>query len=165
MVQEHINRLEQEIMDNLEIIELLEPKRAKRIKRSSEYQEYIKSKEWQETRQRILKRDSFRCVLCNNTKNLHVHHITYESLGEEKDADLVTLCECCHDKLHNSDIPMFPYRCLLRAKEISELYMKSDDEIHRTIGEMAFEICKEAREKFEAGIKRLEEEWERKNKT
>ena len=101
MVQKHIDRLEQEIKDNLEMIELLEPKRAEKIKNGSEYQEYIKSQEWQEVRQKIFKRDNFRCVKCGASKNLQVHHITYENLGEEKYADLVTLCNDCHNATHN----------------------------------------------------------------
>lgn len=101
MVQKHIDRLEQEIKDDLEMIELLDSKRAEHVKNSSEYQAYINSKEWQETRQRIFNRDNFRCVKCGCSKNLQVHHITYENLGEEKDADLVTLCDKCHNSIHS----------------------------------------------------------------
>ncbi len=104
MVQKHIDRLEQEIKDNLEMIELLDSKRAEHVKNSSEYQTYLNSNEWQETRQRIFKRDNFRCVKCGESKNLQVHHITYENLGEEKDADLVTLCDKCHKSTHDLDI-------------------------------------------------------------
>ena len=104
MIQKHIDKLEQEIKDNLEMIELLDSKRAGHVKNSSEYQAYLNSNEWQETRQRIFKRDNFRCVKCGESKNLHVHHITYENLGEEKDADLVTLCDKCHKSTHELDI-------------------------------------------------------------
>ena len=104
MIQKHIDRLEQEIKDNLEMIELLDSKRAEHVKNSSEYQAYLNSNEWQETRQRIFKRDNFRCVKCGESKNLHVHHITYENLGEEKDADLVTLCDKCHKSTHKLSV-------------------------------------------------------------
>lgn len=100
MIQKHIDKLEQEIKDNLEMIELLDSKRAEHVKNSSEYQAYLNSNEWQEKRQRIFNRDNFRCVKCGCSKNLQVHHITYENLGEEKDADLVTLCDKCHNSIH-----------------------------------------------------------------
>ncbi len=101
MIQKHIDRLEQEIKDDLEMIELLDSKRAEHVKNSSEYQAYLNSNEWQETRQRIFKRDNFRCVKCGCSKNLQVHHITYENLGEEKEADLATLCDKCHNSIHS----------------------------------------------------------------
>jgi len=104
MIQKHIDKLEQEIKDDLEMIELLDSKRAEHVKNSSEYQAYLNSNEWQETRRRIFERDNFRCVKCGESKNLQVHHITYENLGEEKDADLVTLCDKCHKSTHELSI-------------------------------------------------------------
>lgn len=41
MIQKHIDKLEQEIKDNLEMIELLDSKRAEHVKNSSEYQAYL----------------------------------------------------------------------------------------------------------------------------
>lgn len=103
MIQDIIARLEKQIAENLFELELIDQERAKKIKSSKEYSEYIKSKEWQETRQRIFKRDNYKCQKCGAAKNLSVHHITYENLGEEKDADLVTLCESCHEDVHYAD--------------------------------------------------------------
>lgn len=68
-----------------------------------EWGEYIHSVAWEETRQKIFRRDGFRCVCCGASKNLNVHHITYDNLGAERPSDLVTLCQKCHEKVHNGD--------------------------------------------------------------
>jgi hypothetical protein len=60
MIQKHIDKLEQEIKDDLEMIELLDSKRAEKIKNSSEYQDYITSKEWEETRRLIFKKYDYK---------------------------------------------------------------------------------------------------------
>ena len=72
-----------------------------KVKSKAEYQEYLKSKEWQETRRRVFKEYGYRCDQCGSTKNLHIHHITYENLGEEGISDLVPLCAECHKRLHH----------------------------------------------------------------
>lgn len=57
-------------------------------------------------RMRILKRDGFRCRICgerpadNVHVKLHVHHIRMWSRGGlTEDANLITICETCHDGL------------------------------------------------------------------
>ena len=65
------------------------------------YQEYLQTDHWQETRKRALKRAGFKCQLCSSNGKLHVHHRTYENLGNENNADLIVLCETCHGKFHN----------------------------------------------------------------
>ena len=56
--------------------------------------------EWRELRERILKRDNYRCVSCfKESKNLHVHHLLYQKgrrIWEVPDFYLVTLCPKCH---------------------------------------------------------------------
>ncbi len=69
----------------------------------TEYLSYLKSDKWQETRRRIFKRDKYRCCICGTTKNLRCHHVTYENIGHEKDADLATLCDSCHEDLHSGN--------------------------------------------------------------
>jgi hypothetical protein len=61
--------------------------------------------EWKELRKTILKRDGYKCVECDFTKNLTVHHITPKNIGGEDDAEnLVTLCLWCHEKKHGRKI-------------------------------------------------------------
>ena len=67
-----------------------------------DYHEYIKSDEWKIRRSMALADARFRCRLCNSKeKTLHVHHRTYENLGNETLADLTVLCEVCHSKFHD----------------------------------------------------------------
>lgn len=66
------------------------------------YSEYLKSEHWQKTRKRALSRAKYKCQLCGNkNEKLNVHHNTYENLGNEKNEDLIVLCESCHSKFHD----------------------------------------------------------------
>lgn len=64
------------------------------------YMAYLKSPEWADKRQMILRRDGFRCCRCPATERLHVHHVTYARFRREDPADLMTLCHSCHDLEH-----------------------------------------------------------------
>lgn len=68
-----------------------------------DHQEYINSPKWKAKRQMVLERDNFRCRKCGTGKNLDVHHITYDHLGNEPLDDLVTLCRDCHNDVHKYD--------------------------------------------------------------
>ena len=164
MIQKIAARLEEQIKENLFELELLDQKRAENVKSSKEYEEYIKSSEWQETRQRILKRDRFRCVMCGEPKNLHVHHITYENLGEEKDADLVTLCEECHIKLHDIETPHLPLVCVKRAEEIAAELANSDDVFYQEFGEMLLPIFEKTRKEMSVMWEAFKKSRERKRR-
>ena len=51
-------------------------------------------------------RDRYKCVLCNATKHLKVHHIIPVSINPDGVADInnmITLCEACHLKAHDND--------------------------------------------------------------
>ncbi|MEI8183832.1 MAG: HNH endonuclease signature motif containing protein [Desulfomonile sp.] len=69
------------------------------MKAQDHYNNYIKSPDWQNKPQRLqaIQRDCGRCVLCDSTEDLEVHHRTYENLGSEKLEDLYTLCRQCHE--------------------------------------------------------------------
>lgn len=72
---------------------------------SAHYLEYINSPEWFQRRAlklfvagalsgRVL------CELCKkgfSPRQVHVHHKTYERMGEERDEDLQVLCPGCHE--------------------------------------------------------------------
>lgn len=53
-------------------------------------------------RKEILERDNFKCVLCKNTKNLHIHH--KGNPRSRKSNNLVTLCASCHKKYEGKKI-------------------------------------------------------------
>lgn len=64
------------------------------------YAEYLLSPWWQKRRKRALKRAGYRCQQCRCRGMLHVHHLTYARLGQERNADLEVLCERCHAYRH-----------------------------------------------------------------
>lgn len=86
---------------------LQKPVRAKENKphkKKSQYHSYIHSAQWHERRRRYL-RHHWCCVICGTTDDLRVHHVRYtvsgkSVLGCERDEDLRTLCDKCHNKVH-----------------------------------------------------------------
>jgi 5-methylcytosine-specific restriction endonuclease McrA len=65
---------------------------------------YLKSDQWQKIKQKRLHLDKNTCQMCNTKKNLHVHHLTYQNAGAENIADLLTVCNSCHNRLHGSGL-------------------------------------------------------------
>lgn len=61
------------------------------------YSHYLISEHWQLMKRR---HQRSRCFTCGYTRDLHLHHITYNRLGRERKEDLVTLCQDCHRKVH-----------------------------------------------------------------
>jgi len=66
------------------------------------YSEYLLGEHWRgKVRPAVLERAGHRCQLCGAMdKTLHVHHNSYERLGNELPWDLIVLCEDCHAKYH-----------------------------------------------------------------
>jgi hypothetical protein len=65
------------------------------------YEDYIGSPEWQKKRIQAFYALGNKCEVCGSSKNIHVHHNNYGSLGNENPkADLVILCDECHENLH-----------------------------------------------------------------
>ena len=71
---------------------------------AEQYEAYLKSANWRALRDKILKRDGWKCTKCGGKYNLHVHHLTYEHVGEELLKDLKTLCRKCHEAQHKGDL-------------------------------------------------------------
>lgn len=68
------------------------------------YSEKLKAPEWSRKRLAVLKRDKFKCTVCNSEKNLVVHH-TYYYFNKPDPwmyplDSLITLCETCHNDYH-----------------------------------------------------------------
>jgi hypothetical protein len=93
-----IRELQNEVEQKITLLEAL---RKEYDPEEIDYYKYIQTQAWEETRQKVFRRDGFRCVICNEAKDLNVHHITYENLGAEKVSDLVTLCRDCHEHIHS----------------------------------------------------------------
>jgi len=41
------------------------------------------------------------CEFCHSDSKFNFHHKTYERLGNERDTDLVILCDNCHERVHD----------------------------------------------------------------
>jgi replication factor A1 len=82
---------------------------AKMPEKERKHYEFLKTKLWKsEIRPKILENDNFKCLICGekvDVKTGHVHHVVDFSADEDlSPANLVTLCNPCHSKLH----PVFP---------------------------------------------------------
>ena len=62
--------------------------------------------EFSSRKEAVRHRDNYTCQCCGKKNiRLEVHHIIYRSNGGTNDEDnLITLCEDCHDKLHNDEL-------------------------------------------------------------
>ena len=67
-----------------------------------EYEVYIHSQEWERKRQWALTYWGNKCATCFTSRELEVHHRTYERLGHELITDLIVLCDGCHEKFHET---------------------------------------------------------------
>ena len=67
------------------------------------YDLYLKSPEWKAISDECKRLANFKCNRCDNTTNLHAHHLTYDNIGEEKQEDLECLCLSCHEEEHQRD--------------------------------------------------------------
>ena len=75
----------------------------KRKKRRKYYNEvYLKSDAWRRKRYVVLKRDNWLCLYWGE-KATQVHHKRYakKNIGREPIKWLQSVCEKCHNKLHN----------------------------------------------------------------
>lgn len=78
------------------------------MRQSAEYRAYLASPEWQERRQEALTRAGNRCELCESTRRLHVHHLSYRHFRNEPPKDLQVLCRDCHAKAHGQYVILEP---------------------------------------------------------
>lgn len=68
------------------------------------HKKYIRTKEFEEVRQAVFKRDGYRCVICHRTENLVCHHCNYKFLGQHNQNEIdncVTLCQKDHLNHHS----------------------------------------------------------------
>ena len=74
----------------------IEPKRT-RLRLASELYEQL--------REEVLRRDSWRCQACGAMVNLEVHHKELRSQsGDDAESNLITLCSACHAGVHSGRI-------------------------------------------------------------
>jgi hypothetical protein len=66
----------------------------------SRYHAHLASDKWRDLRRRVLERCRGTCEGCGRRPAVHVHHLTYERLGDEMLFDLAAVCRGCHARLH-----------------------------------------------------------------
>jgi 5-methylcytosine-specific restriction endonuclease McrA len=66
----------------------------------AQYDAYRRTPEWRARRQLVLLRAHGICEGCRSAPATEVHHLYYDSLGEEFLFDLVAICEKCHARFH-----------------------------------------------------------------
>lgn len=73
--------------------------------------DYLKTKEWEKQRQRVLDRDKHTCQICGRKNGaMNVHHIFYQHPLEcMDDRWLATLCPSCHKRVHDVQTEMKEY--------------------------------------------------------
>ncbi len=58
---------------------------------------------YEDLRQRVLRRDNWRCQACGTMSNLEVHHKEFRShSGDDSEENLITLCTACHGGIHST---------------------------------------------------------------
>lgn len=71
-----------------------------------EYQKYLRSAHWLRFRAKVRKHKKS-CKNCGSKKNLHVHHVSYARLGNERFSDVMMLCAICHTAHHQGTITAY----------------------------------------------------------
>lgn len=114
-----------------------------RIGDKEAYKAYLKSPHWQAIRKRLYRAYEYKCAMCGSPKNLNVHHITYENLGEEKDEDLTVLCQKCHSELHDGNYTFFDDLSIAWSR-LFEAYENEPDEDKKGVMKIQLDIIDRA---------------------
>lgn len=64
------------------------------------YNEYIASDHWKELRLKRIFQVGRKCEICTSTKQIQVHHCFYRNFTDCTEADLMVLCDRCHEGFH-----------------------------------------------------------------
>ena len=74
--------------------------KGERVSSRQSYNNFINSPEWTEIKNRYWQNYTRRCEICYTARRIHLHHMVYGSFGQEKDEDLIPLCEPHHNEYH-----------------------------------------------------------------
>lgn len=92
----------------------------------SEYDCLLHDSRWLDCRNRILKRDGYRCKWCGEKYDLQIHHKYYHKLPnnhfvnpwEYDDDCFITLCKTCHARFHENHNNKVYYRSYIEHRNI-----------------------------------------------
>ena len=107
------------------------------------YEEFLNTEEWKQVSEMVKERDGHKCVICGSTENLNAHHIGYD--GDRLDEnDIVTLCNRCHECLHNGIGEMKKAVCSGVRKMLADVLSDIVFDFYKrsfTKGNGNFEVC------------------------
>jgi hypothetical protein len=63
-------------------------------------EQYYESEFWSRFKEGYFRRHERVCAVTGSVGNLHLHHLTYERLGAEKDDDVIPVCQDVHHLCH-----------------------------------------------------------------
>lgn len=86
----------------------------------TKYSELLRDPRWQKKRLEIMSRDHWACRFCSDADHiLNVHHLYYERYyrpWEYPREALITLCEACHELIHNHSCPLLDLKSYLMER-------------------------------------------------
>lgn len=68
------------------------------------YTDYLLTSHWKHFSSEARKHYANKCVLCDSTDKLHIHHKIYKNIGRETFNDVVCLCSKCHRMVHDKNV-------------------------------------------------------------
>lgn len=95
------------------------------------YEEYLMTEHWRKKKWAFSLQTKKECLLCGSKDNIHVHHMTYKHIGNERMSELCFLCKSCHFKAHEIGQErlqeIYLTRKQQRKKDIKRLKKKSKE--------------------------------------
>ena len=107
------------------------------------YEEFLNTEEWKQVAEMIKERDGHKCVICGSTENLNAHHIGYDG-DRMAENDIVTLCNRCHECLHDGIKEMKKATCSGVRHMLADVLSGIVVDFYKrsfTKGNSNFEVC------------------------
>jgi len=101
-----------------------------------EYESYLRSKKWASKKIEVFGLKGRKCQRCSSEERIHVHHASYERLGNEDILnDLFVLCDNCHNEYHrrNKNVTIRSTKAFIKKKHLKKQSKKNKiDQILRS---------------------------------
>lgn len=108
VVEEHVRRVVTDLISRA--------KKAKELSIGRTYDYWLVEEIGEETREKVLDRDHYRCQICGSLTNLFLHCIVNHRNGGDYSAEnLITLCDSCHRHIDTGDLEYAFSRCCKNA--------------------------------------------------